>query len=324
MNNNEPLKPQEPQRPQDVKEVVVAPVNKDVKKLENPPLTINKNSNNIIKILYQNTKNIHGDTTKIHEDTKKIHSWSKFFLVAILIFFAVNITLLIWMLSGGNFHRLKQMRVAAARYELIEPRAEYSMLLRETKMMERGLRSKLLLYGKEYNISKRLTSDEFEQYVTILYIYKIIHGINVNLIRANTASESLFNTRALSSAGARGVNQLMMYTFKWVNNNLLYKYDKNDIWDVYDNTEACLQYWLFNKKLLASQLKRKPKSYEMAWAYNCGATEAIKAIVSGKPSEYLSKETVTHGKKVMFYYKNYRKNKYNVYWEEQFYKKDKK
>jgi hypothetical protein len=266
----------------------------------------------------------HQDVERLHEETSKIQK-RNLYISAILIFILSLVVIFsIWFFAGSKVTHLRGIRIAAARYNLLKPSGEYMLMKERIKEIERGLRSKMLMYGKEYSQKRRLTDSEFDDYITPVYIGKILDGLNVDLFIANTAGESQFNKKACSSEKAKGINQIMPYTFRWINQHVLFKFKKYDIYDVFDNTEASVKYWIFNKRLLESRLDRKSKPIERAWAYNCGADPVIKAVISGNFKEYLPRETITHGKKVIFYYTNYNKGIHAVWWDEQYHLEKKK
>jgi hypothetical protein len=194
------------------------------------------------------------------------------------------------------------LRVVAT-HNLLKKRVSYGLLLRQIQKIEGAMVYARRCGGQSVPRWTRLTLSEFEDHTTVLYIYQQTRALNVKGFSANTCAETAFNKRTVSHVGAKGICQLMRYTFNIINRQALFKYGDVDIFDVYHNTEAGVMYWLHSREYLKYVLKRSPTVAEIAMAYNAGANRAAWAIKTGTPKKYLPPETVRHGKKVNFYYK---------------------
>jgi hypothetical protein len=229
---------------------------------------------------------------------------------------------MVYMLYSGRLSKIVEIRITAAKFDLLRPTADFLFLVKQTKLIEKGLYDRLP-EAERYSKKKRMNAQQFEQYVALLYFYRYYHNIDIDEIRATTSSESLWNPRAYSKSGAKGLNQLMPDTFNSVNRKILCKYGKFDIMEIYHNTEACIAAWIDLRNWLEWKLDRKPLLQEVAWAYNASPQTALRAIRSGNHEEILSQETIYHGKKVLFYYRSYKVHKYDVYWVEDVLRKKK-
>jgi len=222
----------------------------------------------------------------------------------------------------NSFDRVAGLREISAYYNLLEPSVDFATLKRIIKEVSRGIRSKQLKYKKTYNKKYILSDKEINSVVSLLYTYKRLYGLEPLKFIANISAESCWNKNAKSKVGAKGLGQQMPSTFRWVNKNLLQK-KKADIWSVYDNIEASIRYWLFNKSILNNDYK-KISYINISWSYNAGTIPVFKALNSKSYKEELPLETLTHGNKVEFYYTNYLINNFSAWWEEQYFIKDKK
>ena len=109
--------------------------------------------------------------------------------------------------------------------------------------------------------------------------------MDINLLKAIAKAESNFNAKAVSSAGAMGVMQLMPATAKSLG--------VSNAYNAYENIMG-------GAKLIASNLKKYNGDISLALAaYNAGGGNVDK--YGGIPP---FKETQNYVKKVLNYYKN--------------------
>lgn len=271
-----------------------------------------------IKILHQDITTIHDDINKMHKDFNK----NKVSVANLIIYILTTILILMsifFIFLYKNTPNIIDIRKINAKYGLIEDRANYLIIMKQTQMIEKSMSQIRKVYGKDIPNDKKLTPEEFEKYSIALYIGKVFYDIDIDLFLANTSSESEWNKKATSYRNAKGLNQILDRIFEWINKEKLDKYKNFDIYDVYHNTEASIRLWFFNMSTLEYKLKRRPKPEELAWAYHCGADTTIDAINSNNPEKILASDTLEHGQKVMFYYNNYKDSKFNCWWFEQYY-----
>ena len=111
------------------------------------------------------------------------------------------------------------------------------------------------------------------------------YNVDINLLKAIAKAESNFNAKAVSSAGAMGVMQLMPATAKSLG--------VSNAYNAYENIMG-------GAKLIASNLKKYKGDISLALAaYNAGGGNVDK--YGGIPP---FKETQNYVKKVLNYYKN--------------------
>lgn len=116
------------------------------------------------------------------------------------------------------------------------------------------------------------------------------YGIDENLIKAVIKTESNFNPKVVSSAGAKGLMQIMPANFKHLG--------VTNPFDIYQNVDA-------GTKLLKEYIDKYNGNIEMGlMAYNGGPTRMKKRGVTSVEHIYkMPKETQNYVKKVMKYYK---------------------
>lgn len=117
------------------------------------------------------------------------------------------------------------------------------------------------------------------------------YGIDENLIKAIIKKESSFNPNAVSSAGAKGLMQIMPFNFKSLG--------ITDPFNIEQNIEA-------GTKLLKQYLDKFDGNVEMGlMAYNAGPGTMRKRGVSAPHELYkMPKETQNYVPKVMSYYRS--------------------
>lgn len=93
------------------------------------------------------------------------------------------------------------------------------------------------------------------------------YGVNPDYMTRLAGVESSFNPNAVSSTGAKGLNQFVGGTAK--------QYGLQDPFDPYQNVDAGARLTLDNRKALASALGREPTSGELYLAHQQGAGGAI-------------------------------------------------
>ena len=116
------------------------------------------------------------------------------------------------------------------------------------------------------------------------------YGIDENLIKAVIKTESNFNPNAVSSAGAKGLMQVMPSNYKSLG--------ISNPFDIYQNVDG-------GTKLLREYLDKYNGDVEMAlMAYNGGPTRMKNRGVTSINDIYkMPKETQNYVKKVMSYYR---------------------
>lgn len=137
-------------------------------------------------------------------------------------------------------------------------------------------------------ISKRLSPYEVFEYCRALWEYK--DSFYVVYFIANTAQETGFTRYCTSYAGAKGLNQVMPETFRWI----APEFKVSEITDVYANTVAGLRYWRYSLRRI--RLARRTVSLEaLCSAYNQGVEGHLYR-------KWAPRETRMHKRKVRFYY----------------------
>jgi len=245
----------------------------------------------------------------------------KIILIILLILITISNSLLFYLYNFNPLNQFKTneyQRNIVAKYNLLKPSSEYLFLITAIKKIEKSLRIQLIRANSSYAIKKRLTQKEFEDYASLLYTYKQLYNIDLYAFISNTVAESFFNKKAYSSKGAIGLNQIMPRTYLWIQYHVLFhfKVKKSSIYNVYKNTETALMYWYYNTQLLSKDLDRPPTIKELAYAYNLGGNATIQAIKSKKLYDYLPRETIKHGEKVLYYYTNYKNNNFNAFYND--------
>lgn len=116
------------------------------------------------------------------------------------------------------------------------------------------------------------------------------YGLDENLIKAVIKTESNFNPRVVSSAGAKGLMQIMPANFNHLG--------VTNPFDIYQNVDA-------GTKLLKEYINKYNGDVEMGlMAYNGGPTRMKKRGVTSIEHIYkMPKETQNYVKKVMKYYR---------------------
>ena len=116
------------------------------------------------------------------------------------------------------------------------------------------------------------------------------YGIDANLIKAVIKTESNFNPKVVSHAGAKGLMQIMPANFKHLG--------VVDPFDIYQNVDG-------GTKLLKEYLDKYNGNVEMAlMAYNGGPTRMKNRGVTSVEHIYkMPRETQNYVKKVMKYYR---------------------
>ena len=132
-------------------------------------------------------------------------------------------------------------------------------------------------------------------YDKLILKYSLLYEVDPALIKAIIKVESNFNPYAKSKKGARGLMQLMPYTFKNFS-------DAKNIFDPENNIKAGILYF---RHLLSVF-----KNIELALAaYNCGEDKIIRNKFRIPPI----RETRFYIKKVLSFYKKYKKELLSLY-----------
>lgn len=243
-------------------------------------------------------------------------------ITSLCVVVAIALLIVVAIVVTGKTRDVADLRRVTTQYGLIESRANYLMILKKTHAIEKEIHQKMAICGRNVKDRKRLTLAEKEDYATCVYVGKVYYDIDENLSLAITSAESDWNKKAMSSRRAMGLWQVLESTFDWINEIKLDKYGNHDIWNVFNNSEVAVRYIYFIKRTLRYQLGRDPNIIEIAWGYHAGKQGALSAIVSGKPEKVLGDESIEYGKKVTFYYKQYKDYNYSAWWYEQFLKQN--
>lgn len=250
------------------------------------------------------------DLSRMHKTIHRLNIVLFSFLVVISVAILITIFLFIY---HGQHVQLKEMKQNSIKYGLIESHTKHYFLKSEVREAMNGLRREMARHVRPSRRAVMMNDEELESYSIILYQMSVLDNEDPYGFLANTAVETGFNKRAVSKSDAKGINQMMPYMFDRMNESLM-KYGKYDIFNVYHNTEAATRLWVQNKRMLEYSIKRPVTIEEVSWAYNAGFLVAINAMRSKDPKNYLPNETYWHGKKVMFYYTNYKNGNFDVWW----------
>jgi len=192
---------------------------------------------------------------------------------------------------------------------------EYLLIKKKVRLIKKGLKAAMIKRKAKINRWGQLTRKETEYYASVLSIAQHYENLDVLGFIANTSGESEFNKLCKSKAKtpAYGLNQIIVVTFKEFRGITPVLYN---IFSVYHNTQIGVRYWLHCRERLRKVLGRKPTVAMISMGYNCGINGLIKDIRRGKNwKRYLPKETRKHGRKIKFYYDNYKKGNYEVYFK---------
>jgi soluble lytic murein transglycosylase-like protein len=171
---------------------------------------------------------------------------------------------------------------------------------------------------------RKMNTNELKTFVSLIYTESLFNWTNPTykyFVRAIVAAESEFSPEKIGrySNGVEVAYGLMQNTkdaFKEMNERVLFKYDNVNIMNVGDNTEVGLAYLRQCNSELKHRFKNKKITFkQIAWAYNTGIAGAIKYVASGE-KRFLMEETKEYGEKVMFYYTNYCKGNFKVWYYE--------
>jgi hypothetical protein len=206
------------------------------------------------------------------------------------------------------------------KYGLYNSPMEFELMKRETQEMISGINEVSRKYGQCNN--DKLSDKQLGEYVSLLVFYKYKLGVDTLLFRSITATESEFYPEKISRTNgvpiAYGLNQVTKMTYNIVNHEGLLKYDRDDkIMDVYCNTEAAIFFLYNNQQKLKKFLNiDKVSSKLLSYSYNGGLFATYKAALAGDFERKLGDETLEYWDKVKFYYDNYSKKNYKVWYYE--------
>jgi soluble lytic murein transglycosylase-like protein len=206
------------------------------------------------------------------------------------------------------------MKINAAKYGLFSESFDYQLLKKDVELIVDTMQKKSYM--------QKLDSKQLSQYVSLLIIDKIERGRDPYLVCAITSAETEFSPHKISRSMsgmeiAHGLNQVTEDAGEFVQKQMLcnFDYSKKDLLDVYVNTECALGYLQWIEKNLCKQFHWKNANPKyLAYAYNGGLINTIKAIATHQWETYLPEETREYGEKVMYYYTNYKAKRFDVWY----------
>lgn len=254
-----------------------------------------------------------------HSDIRKMKIYLRRIVTIFVVIAVAIIGFLLWFFIGGSAKKITDMQIDAARYSLFKNPVEYQILEDDISKIVESISKKSYKYTKKY--SEKINQKQIGQYVSLLCFYKIRYDINPYLMMSITASESEFDPTKISKKYAYGLNQLIKPTYREVN----WRMNKanGDIMDVYNNTDAALYYIYDVSKSLCEEFGlEKLTLRQISVAYNGGIKRAYNAIAYNQyDNQILPLETIEYADKVQFYFTNYTKGKFDVWYYEKDYLK---
>jgi soluble lytic murein transglycosylase-like protein len=214
------------------------------------------------------------------------------------------------MSDNGKMKKLENM------YKRVEDALLYTSILKKVKELEKAtykLRRRYRIPYRKY--WGRVGEKSLKKYSKLLAYYKLSRNLDPIKFMSITSSETFWDCSVTSKMGAMGLSQIMPETAKEMNVKVLFKYGSVNMYNVENNTEACICYYLKCREDLKFNLRREPTFKEIAAAYNGGLTRARRVFTKKLNIKYfLPKETQDYMEKAQFFYDNYKKGNYNVTW----------
>jgi TP901 family phage tail tape measure protein len=201
-------------------------------------------------------------------------------------------------------NKRKRMRQSSKEYQ-DSLKKTIDLKKQELALLEKGSKNPSQLVSTKVTSTTKTTSESSVNTATSSFIgsgsngsysdiinkYASTNNVDSNLIKAIIAQESSFNSKATSSAGAKGLMQLMDGTARGLGVTNSYDPDQN----IAGGT-----------KYFAGLLKKYNGDTELAlMAYNGGPGRIDKWLKSGKDISALPKETQQYASKVLGYYNSY-------------------
>ncbi len=256
----------------------------------------------------------------VHKDINNLRSITKYLVIIFVPLFICLGAFFVWIVTSGKISNIIEARTIIGKYALLEKSPIYKDIEKKVMNCANGMEKILKKRYEMYSEDKKINVLDVECIASQMYIYRKINNKDENfdfVMLSVMAAESEFNKKSSSPKGARGIMQLMPTTFKWIVKDKLFVFENVDIENVYYNVEAGIWYWIFCENYLKSLMKRKPTLKEIGYAYNGGHNSVPWEILTEKNIYYyVSQESREYGDKINFYYTNYIKDKYDVYYKE--------
>ncbi len=253
-----------------------------------------------------------------HSEMRRMKIYMRRMVTIMVAIAVVVVGVAAWFFFSGTAKKVTDMQIDAARYSLFRNPVEYQIIERDATIAMENLRDLSYKYTKE--ASTKLDEKQLGQYVSLVCFYKAKYDRDPYLVMAITAAESEFDPTKISRSGAMGVQQMMPITFREMNRKLC-KYRDCNILDVYDNTDASLFFMYDVEKSLCREFGLASLTIrQLACAYNGGINRAYKSMKASRYDAFmLPGETIEYMDKVVFYYTNYKKGNFRVWYYEQAY-----
>lgn len=177
--------------------------------------------------------------------------------------------------------------------------AQYDRMIPEHFKKNYKIKIVIDLLSKENNKKLFKSEKEFVEYCVAVVEFSEKFNIPISLSLAVSKSESNFNPRAISSASAKGIMQIMPQTFELC--NIVFKKDNADIFYVRDNVFCGIWYLSYIKKMFDNDIS------SAIYSYNVGPGFYKKF----KDTPYIPQETLNYYEKVLYF-----NDRYNILIEE--------
>jgi soluble lytic murein transglycosylase-like protein len=226
-----------------------------------------------------------------------------------------------------------QVSNLSVKYGMLEDKIEYERLVDKAKKIESKMFYLKKVYGIKRNYWSRLVKEykdkppgnhgEFGYLITNLLIIKKTYNVPSdfeNFIFAIISAEVLWGKNCKSHAGAMGLFQLMPNTVLSSWRYCLLKPgipSHKDIYNVNNNSKMGLAHVIYVRNRFKKHTGSLPDYKLWAMSYNYGQNGLPLLYKKyGLVRKYYCHETWHYGRKVMFYYENYKNGKYNVIWDD--------
>jgi len=252
-----------------------------------------------------------------HADVRKFKVYLRRIVTILLVIIIIVVSAFIWFFASGTANKINEIRIDAARYALYRNPVEYQLLEHDVEEAIKYIEKTAYKYTRKY--SQKINTKQIGEYVSLLCFYKIRYNNDTYLSMAITAAETEFDPTKISKKHAHGLNQIIPSTYREVNQRM--NKDNYDIMDVYHNTDAALYYIYDTQKSLRRELKLERITIrQMAIAYNAGIKVAYDAMsINQYDNETLPKDTLRYMDIVEFYYTNYIRGNFKVWYYEKDY-----